>query len=159
MGDPHGRLLAIRRSQESGKLAFPFNFPHVSKAFVNAVLRKLPKRLGAGEGGADKLKAHPMFRAVKFDWSEFEARRLRAPFSKEWDETAAEEEHDVDMPVDLYGCSLSTEATGLALIRATACSSPPRQKCRTHPSIGTGSSASRRAEGARTPRACCRRAS
>jgi serine/threonine protein kinase len=102
--DPHGRLLAIRRSQESGKLAFPFNFPHVSKAFVNAVLRKLPKRLGAGEGGADKLKAHPMFRAVKFDWAEFEARHMPAPFSKEWDETAVEEDDDVDLPVDLYGC-------------------------------------------------------
>jgi len=102
--EPRGRLLAIRRSQESGKLAFPFNFPHVSKAFVNAVLRKLPHRLGAGQGGADQLKAHPMFGAVNLDWAAVESRLSPAPFSKQWDDHAVEDENTVEMPVDLYGC-------------------------------------------------------
>jgi serine/threonine protein kinase len=105
--EPRGRLLAIRRSQESGKLTFPFNFPNASKRFVNDLLRKLPGRLGAGEGGVSHLKEHAMFRACKLvDWRAFEAQQLPAPFSKEWDENADEEPRRVsgEMNVDLYGC-------------------------------------------------------
>jgi len=104
--EPRGRLLAIRRSQESGKLTFPFDFPHASKGFVNALLRKLPGRLGAGEGGASNLKEHSMFRACKLDWTQFEARRLPAPFTKKWSDKVAEESRidSAEMNVDLYGC-------------------------------------------------------
>jgi len=103
--EPRGRLLAIRRSQESGKLTYPFNFPNASKAFVNALLRKLPGRLGAGEGGASHLKEHSMFRICKLDWKEFEARRKPAPFSREWvDREVTTQVSDDFHQVDLYGC-------------------------------------------------------
>lgn len=110
LAEPRGRLLAIRRSQESGKLLFPFSFPYASRTFVNALLRKLPHRLGAGEGGAEKVKEHPMFRAVKLNWQEFEARQMAAPFSQAWDESAIDigQGDPGQYNVDLYGCPIDT---------------------------------------------------
>jgi len=78
ISEPMGRLLAVRRSQERGRLEFPFHFPSVAKDFVKQLLQKLPRRLGA-TGGAEEVRAHPMWVNLTFNFDRLHSRSLPAP--------------------------------------------------------------------------------
>jgi len=83
--EPMDRLLAIRRSQERGRLSFPYSFPIVAKNFVSQLLQLNPsQRLGGGPGGACDIRGHAMFNSLKFDFTAFTAQRMATPFQKEW---------------------------------------------------------------------------
>lgn len=85
ISEPMGRLLAIRRSQESGRLEFPFHFPRVAKAFVRSLLLKLPLRLGA-KAGATEVRAHELWTELCFNFAALHAQTLPSPIiSKDWD--------------------------------------------------------------------------
>jgi len=83
VSDPMTRLLAIRRSQEKHKIAFPFHFPHVAKGFVNELLQKMPHRLGAVEGAA-AIRRHNIFKIIKFDFNALHAQTMSSPYSHQW---------------------------------------------------------------------------
>ncbi|CAE8602041.1 unnamed protein product [Polarella glacialis] len=79
ISDLSGRLLAIRRSQETGRLCFPFHFPKTCKDFVSKLLLKLPDRLGAA-GGARDIRDHTMWKSMRFDFQAFSSRQMASPF-------------------------------------------------------------------------------
>lgn len=83
ISEPSCRLLAIRRSQESGKLTFPFHFPHLAKSFVTALLRKQHTRLGC-DGGAEAVRQHQLFTKSNFDFAKLHTGVLKAPYIKAW---------------------------------------------------------------------------
>lgn len=109
ISDPMGRLLAIRRSQELGRLNFPFHFPSVARGFVQSLLQKLPCRLGASKGAAD-VRNHVMFQHLKFDFQALAAGRLAPPFLPSWTEpreAAADDGEVEDFPTSISGPSPS----------------------------------------------------
>lgn len=114
ISDPRARLLAIRRSQQQGSasLRYPYNFPYAAKGFVSQLLQISPdSRLGAGAGGAEDVRAHAMFGALKFDFPRFHAQDLPAPYHRKWNEPVVYEnedyEHDVDAGWTQLGLGLS----------------------------------------------------
>mmetsp|Transcript_48611 Transcript_48611/g.113842 ORF Transcript_48611/g.113842 Transcript_48611/m.113842 type:complete len:787 (-) Transcript_48611:45-2405(-) len=79
IADPHGRLLAIRRSQERGPAHFPFHCPRSMKAFINALLQRLPHRLGAS-GGAVEVRQHAWFADLGFDFDLLQRKEVTPPY-------------------------------------------------------------------------------
>jgi 3-phosphoinositide dependent protein kinase-1 len=54
---------------EAGEVAYPEGIDAQGKDLIAKLLVKDPsKRLGAGEGGYDKLKAHPFFEGINWEW-------------------------------------------------------------------------------------------
>eukprot|EP00408_Alexandrium_pacificum_P050314 CAMPEP_0171245348 /NCGR_PEP_ID=MMETSP0790-20130122/47371_1 /TAXON_ID=2925 /ORGANISM="Alexandrium catenella, Strain OF101" /LENGTH=158 /DNA_ID=CAMNT_0011712599 /DNA_START=21 /DNA_END=495 /DNA_ORIENTATION=- len=101
IGDPVGRLLAIRRSQEVGILSYPFAFPYIVKPFVSKLLLKNPnERLGAGPTGAEEVRQQPFFRAMKFDFDALHAHTLPSPYQKAWVDPASQPEQAHDFSLD-----------------------------------------------------------
>mmetsp|Transcript_15721 Transcript_15721/g.36898 ORF Transcript_15721/g.36898 Transcript_15721/m.36898 type:complete len:906 (-) Transcript_15721:53-2770(-) len=82
--DPRDRLLAIRRSQERNALSYPFTFPNVAKGFITTLLQQSPEKRLGGSRGAEEVRDHPMFRALKFDWEALRKQTLPSPFQKKW---------------------------------------------------------------------------
>lgn len=78
IADPHGRLLAIRRSQERGEPRYPFSCPVLVRNFIGKLLKKLPHRLGRQEG-AREIREHAWFRQLKFDFEALASRTFPAP--------------------------------------------------------------------------------
>jgi len=79
ISDPMERLLAIRKSQEEGKVRFPFHFPQHARAFVSSLLLPARHRLGTTRG-ASAVKEHIMFRSSGVDFGALEARQLQSPY-------------------------------------------------------------------------------
>jgi len=82
ISEPMERLLAIRQSQEQRRLAFPFHFPQVVRAFVSQLLQKMPRRLGA-TGGAAAVREHEIFAALGVGFGALRCRQLPSPFLPE----------------------------------------------------------------------------
>jgi len=97
--DPMERLIAIRRSQESGRLPFPFYFPHAMRGFVSALLMKKESRLGCGDGGgADAVRQHTMFLGIRMDFEALREQQLQAPFIPTLWSDPAERSNDLRSP-------------------------------------------------------------
>jgi len=77
--DPKARMLAVRAAQEE-RPKFSFGFPRAARSFVEQLLQELPHRLGASSG-ADELRQHEWFSALKFDFKALERQTLKAPIS------------------------------------------------------------------------------
>lgn len=80
------RLIAIRRSQEEGTLAFVDDCPPLARNLVRSLLRKLPHRLGA-EGGAADIRLHAFFK--NFDFEALHNLQLETPIVRPWVEPEA----------------------------------------------------------------------
>ncbi|CAE8623358.1 unnamed protein product [Polarella glacialis] len=52
ISDPHGKLLAIRRSQEK-EPRYPFSCPALVRNFISRLMTKLPRRLGVKDGAKE----------------------------------------------------------------------------------------------------------
>mmetsp|Transcript_15197 Transcript_15197/g.41818 ORF Transcript_15197/g.41818 Transcript_15197/m.41818 type:complete len:161 (+) Transcript_15197:3-485(+) len=83
LDDMQERLLAIRRSQELGRLAFSYDCPPLAKHFIERLLKKLPARLGADNGARD-VRQHAWLR--KMDFEALRARQLPTPLQMQWEE-------------------------------------------------------------------------
>ncbi|CAE8641726.1 unnamed protein product, partial [Polarella glacialis] len=80
ISDPHGKLLAIRRSQEK-EPRYPFSCPALVRNFISRLMTKLPRRLGVKDG-AKELREHVWFQHLKFDFQALQAQTLPTPFSR-----------------------------------------------------------------------------
>lgn len=102
--DQMARLMAIRRSQKSDRLGFPFGFPMVAQDFVRGLLQKLPHRLGAATGAAE-VCSHFMYQELGFDWRTFRAQMLPSPCSQ-----AKENAADINSSTDCCESTCSSTA-------------------------------------------------
>lgn len=87
---PLERLMAIRRSQEINELTFPFSCPVLGKSFVQALLQKLPHRLGA-KFGAASVRKHNFFCSHLFDFDALHLQKLPSPWHNEWQDPSCPE--------------------------------------------------------------------
>jgi len=83
LSDLTNRVLAIRRSQDSGDPSLPFYVPEQIKCFVQNLLQKLPRRLGASHGAAE-VKRHSMFTHFYFDFEALQDGKLKPPIQLPW---------------------------------------------------------------------------
>jgi len=95
--DLRNRLMAIRRSQvSSGPPSLPFYVPREIESFVQQLLQKLPRRLGAA-GGAAEVKSHSMFSYVNLDFEALHDGKLKPPIQIPWrcpNQLAGQDDHE-----------------------------------------------------------------
>jgi serine/threonine protein kinase len=103
--DPHGRLLAIRRSQERSNPRFPYSTPTAMKNFITKLLQKPGKRLGTG--GAQEIKKELWFTSVGINFDRLRDMLINPPYlpapfqvprkgSEDWEEAGDDQECDYE---------------------------------------------------------------
>jgi cGMP-dependent protein kinase len=78
IADPHGRLLAIRRSQERANPRYPSRVPSAMRRFIDKLLQPERRRLGA-VGGGEEVRLDPWL-ASMIDFDALCKTTLKSPY-------------------------------------------------------------------------------